>query len=375
MDVICFINICYGFSGGNLASQGLEDEVGEASPPPTQRSVMDNMGGCGNNSGYQSDPTPTQGVRFFLPNNAFKAPPTRGNGLMPNKNVVNMPDVVAGRHFPYGIPIVRHDFHGNTASSAASQHGQRPVIHALNPASIRSPPINSSGHNNTFLCSVTSSAHSVMATNQQNGINSKRSMNSTASEPIMSNIQRIDSRTEIASSTSSPVSNGNPEVNGPGYYNQTSCTSCGCTGRHNIPTYQYHQVPNQYLPNHMMAPHYMNGMVPHLPFYHQFQYPMNGIPPNYIQPLSHYQLSNFPTPQYGFPMVVQRRNSASHTIGKPPRTSSVTCSNCGSTDHISTECRENSMESMSGNYNENSLALGQRQKVTLKLPTVAPFSF
>lgn len=354
--------MCTIVSGGNIeypdvrkkvivVSQGLEDEVDDV--PPPQRSALDNISGCSNNSGYQSDPTPTQNVRFYLANNAFKAPPTRGNGFLANKSLVNMPDVVAGRHFTYGYPIVRHDILTTTVASTASQHGQRPITYALNPASIRSPPVNSTGHN-TFMCSVTSSTHSVMATNQQNGINANKlrnNMSSAASEPTMSNIQRIDSRGEIASSTSSPVSNGNlgSEVNSPVGYNQAQCTTCGCTGRHQMPTYPYPQVPNHYLPNHMMVPHYMNGMVPQ-PFYHQFQYPINGIPPNYLPSLSHhYPLSNFTTPQYGFQhMVVQRRNSASHNISKPPRTSSATCSNCGSTEHMSTDCRENSMESMSG---------------------------
>jgi hypothetical protein len=203
------------------------------------------------------------------------------------------------------------------------------------------------------MCSVTNSTTPVMVPNLQSKANGNIRMTTMPpSEPPLSQSQNTDSQNgQVPSSTSIQQANGNSVTcsapNGHNSMSNSQCTFCG----HPVP-YQFH-IPNQYIPNQMFhIPPFMgtnpNGLVHQ--FYHpHIQYPVtNGIHPGYLQAINHHPYSNITGAQYGCfpPVVLQRRNSSGLGIGKSPRN---TCSNCGSTDHISSECKENSMESMSGN--------------------------
>lgn len=340
------------------------EEMNSEAPLQAVHNAFENVHGhSSSGSGYQSDPTPTQGpfVRVIIPNNSYKAQPTHTNMNFPNKTLISMPDTVGGRRIGYAYPYQRCDNQTltTTVASNSSSNGpeltRRPVMPGQIPM-IRSPTVSGNGRN--LMCSVTASATPVMAANLQNSLNGNIRNSGLApsiSDPGLSPNQ--DSQN--GSGNQSPLPNGNPVTcSGPnGHISHAQCTSCGCTGSHQVPSYQVHLPNHHYLQNQMMFPPFMNanpnGIVHH-PYYHHphFHYPIsNGIPPSYLQAINHHPYPNVVGAQYSCfpPVALQRRNSAGYNAGKPPRTTSATCSNCGSTDHVSSECKESSMESMSGN--------------------------
>ncbi|CAG2191433.1 unnamed protein product [Mytilus edulis] len=343
-------------------SQNTEEMNSEAPLQAVHHAFENVHGHSSSGSGYQSDPTPTQGpfVRVIIPNNSYKAQPTHTNMSFPNKTLISMPDTVGGRRIGYAYPYQRCDNQTTTVASNSSSNGpeltRRPVMPGQIPM-IRSPTVSGNGRN--LMCSVTASATPVMAANLQNSLNGNIRNSGLApsiSDPGLSPNQ--DSQN--GSGNQSPLPNGNPVTcSGPnGHISHAQCTSCGCTGSHQVPSYQVHLPNHHYLQNQMMFPPFMNanpnGIVHH-PYYHHphFQYPIsNGIPPSYLQAINHHPYPNVVGAQYGCfpPVALQRRNSAGYNAGKPPRTTSATCSNCGSTDHVSSECKESSMESMSASF-------------------------
>jgi len=147
----------------------------------------------------------------------------------------------------------------------------------------------------------------------------------------------------------------------------TTCSFCGCPGGYSG-TYPY-QTPSA-LPHPLASavhghlwqwPHPLvptsNGMVPQLyrhttglSYLHPSSSFPNGLNPE-ILPLNSQYLHH-----QGLPTPVLNLNNSSgcyqyhsllrHQAEKPRR---VTCHNCGSTEHVASDCRENSMESLSGN--------------------------
>ncbi|CAC5391028.1 unnamed protein product [Mytilus coruscus] len=341
------------------------EEVNSETPLQAVHHAFENVHGhSSSGSGYQSDPTPTQGpfMRVIFPNNSYKAQPTHNNLNFQNKTFISMPDTVGGRRVGYAYPYQRCDNQTLTTTVASNSNSngpeltRRPVIPGQIPI-IRSPTVSGNGRN--FMCSVTASATPVMAANLQNSLNGNirhSGLAPSVSDPGLSPNQ--DSQN--GSGNQSPLPNGNPVTcSGPnGHISHAHCTSCGCTGSHQVPSYQVHLPNHHYLQNQMMFPPFMNanpnGIVHH-PYYHHphFQYPIsNGIPPSYLQAINPHPYPNVAGAQYSCfpPVVLQRRNSAGYNAGKPQRTTSATCSNCGSTDHISSECKESSMESMSASF-------------------------
>ena len=332
------------------------EEINRGTPPQTIPLAYENVHG---HSGYLSDPTQGPFVKVIVANSSYIAQPTQTNFNAPSKSVINMPDSMAGRRIGLAFPYPRCDTQSltTTVTSNSNNSGpelnRKPIIPGQIPF-IRSP--NVSGNDRSFMCSVTNSTTPVMATNLQSKANGNIRMTTMPpSEPPLSQSQNTDSQNgQVPSSTSSQQANGNSVTcsasNGHNSMSNSQYTSCDCTGGPPVP-YQFH-IPNQYITNQMFhIPPFMgtnpNGLVHH-PFYHpHLQYPVtNGIHPGYLQAINPY--SNITGAQYGcFPPVLQRRNSSGLGIGKSPRN---TCSNCGSTDHISSECKENSMESMSASF-------------------------
>ncbi|XP_046329222.1 zinc finger CCHC domain-containing protein 2-like isoform X1 [Haliotis rufescens] len=138
------------------------------------------------------------------------------------------------------------------------------------------------------------------------------------------------------------------------------CSSCGCNCNSGTPSStnyqpQYNVIPPY--PYYMQASIYQNGMIP--PFSNLPTYGHHVPPPAYPNGLNHEMYVNHPAfpqmhPAMAAPHLVQslygnlhhgQGNPGAHVKHKPQG-----CYNCGSSSHKAQDCKENSMDAMSGHY-------------------------
>ncbi|OWF37987.1 zinc finger CCHC domain-containing protein 2-like [Mizuhopecten yessoensis] len=366
-------------------------------------------------SGYQSDPTPSAflpRVPSMINRPNYKAQPAHTNHNIPTKHVISMPPEALKRNGPFaGIPIgmaphiPRSDGQTittsvMTAANSSANSGfnfMDPNKHNFNwmpvpqvPGyQIRSPLIN--GNQRGFTCNVTNATSITMATqpvscaaihpghpaNSLKNSNSHGQLSVEAGCGPQENIHSVAPM--VQNSSPSPAATtgctGSHIMHAATSQASTTCSSatcssCGSPCGHAYPaTYPYHTNslphPLTHAPFWHMSPHFStsNGLVPQMLRYPGIPYHIpqpnnfpNGLTPDILS------LNNHPFISHGVPtpFMAQRGSSGYypyHTLVRQPsreeKSRKASCSNCGSPDHNSAECRENSMEHYVGHFRLN----------------------
>ena len=353
-------------------------------------------------SGYQSDPSPSGPSLYHGPLMGMPAPckaqPAHTNLNIPPKNMISMPPDSPGILFgkrigppaiPVGLapPIPRSDTTTvsttvmTTACVTLTPHEYNKRYYTM--------PMRSqlNGGYRSLVCNVTNSTTMTVASHISNSLHghaltqtsNKGQLTTALSEPTLSiqhSQQSSVTQTEslIAKSTSSShvasLSSGSHapgSTSAPQHPSAHTCTSCGCPGHSHMTSYPYLPVASHLLPNPVwhvptMAPTpTSNGIIPTPHLYPGFAYHIPNIPnglnpefllnhnPNFLPggALPSLYPHSVVAPAGGGHPVLQRSNSFQERSEKPRR---VTCHNCGSGEHVASECTDNSMESISGEF-------------------------
>ncbi|KAL5021882.1 hypothetical protein ScPMuIL_001037 [Solemya velum] len=344
---------------------------------------------CANTkSGYTSDPTPT-GFAIRPPGMKFHCKVQPQTKLFEDGH--NRMKVPVGYAHPMPAMITTAMTQSLTNSNTSMSHSSpsseslhRPVLYNMMPSPCvrsQSPTMNGTGR--IPNCSVTTATQVIVSSGtshfNQNPVTSK-SVHSMSSAASTSDCGSVDQSVQASPVTrnGSPASVGVPNTHGtvqcvphspggPGNVATSHCSHCGnhANTEHSYPNMLSAQFSNLFLaPNAVISPG-SNGLIP-TPMPHNVQYRYTYPPhfPNgmnteflYANQTPNYRIfqpGQTPMPFTGFiygcnPYNQTYQNSHSNMS----KSKKLYCHNCGSSKHHAGECSENSMDSMSGNYNIN----------------------
>lgn len=256
--------------------------------------------------------------------------------FMIHPGFLNRPHLMNGNRPMYMSAPSSHNVNNSVQTQPSTSTANMSPYHGYGAGILPSPNMNSAQQHNGMM----------------NGMDNKNGVDMSAGQrPGLVPSMPASSGTTVTISTASPAAQPTPSV----ATSQHSCTSCGCPGHSNPATYPYQvpQMPPQNLwhapfSNGLLPIHLQHAFLPHHPF------APNGLNQDVMFPTP-YGLSQLAQPGvangipnlvYGYNLANLYQNAANSR--KPKKMTN--CHNCGSSKHAAQDCTENSMETMSGQY-------------------------